>query len=162
MNEKITVFPKSSFSFGLVFPAVIFPIFLIIVSFLVLLDENNIIVFVIGMAFALIMGYFGVKMVIFYVSFIDNRIISPKHYCQNEPVDIRCDQLLTCLFGFEDLLRLYMYFDCKDGKERKIYASLFSENQLLQIVELIKERGGLREQSIEEIMGNAPDKGRNE
>jgi len=47
-----------------------------------------------------------------------------------------------------------MYFKCKDGKERKIYASFFSEKQLLHIVELIKERGGLHEQSTEEIIYN--------
>jgi len=152
-TSNVTIHPKSLIF--LIPCALSLPVSFVIVSFMILIEEDSIVFFAIGMVSALVMGYFFVKAMLFQVSFINDRIISTKTYYQNEPLDVGCDQLLTCEFCFEGILQ-YVLFDCKDGEERMLYITPFSEKQFLRIAELIKERGGLREQSIEEIAESIP------
>jgi len=158
LNEKITVFPKSPLCIALWTISLIFPAVLTAIAFMMLIDGDTVL-FVPFMSFALVGGYLCIRTVFFRVSFIDDRIVTSRHTCQKEPLDIECGRLLTGTFiseGAEGALRSYLRFRCKDDEERRIYSNLFSERQLLQIVELIKERGGLREQNVEEIMSGAP------
>ena len=157
MDERITVWPKSSLSVAMWAVVLIFPTCLLIVSFLILFEENDTAGFAISVLFTLIIGFFLVRSMLFRVSFIDRRILSPKKYGQ-ERLDIGCDQLLTCEFGFEETLRMFLYFKCLDGKEKKIVVTLFSVDQLRNIIELIKERGGLKEQRTEDIIDDAMNK----
>jgi len=161
LDEKITVFPKSPLCIALWTISLIFPAVLTVIAFMMLIDGDTVL-FVPLMSLALVGGYLCIRTVLFRVSFVGDRIVTSRHTCQKEPLDIECGQLLTGTFiseGAEGALRSYFHFECGDGEDRRIYSDLFSEKQLLLIAELIKERGGLREQSTEEIMSNAP--GRN-
>lgn len=88
----------------------------------------------------------------FKVIFTETHIIVHKiSNIQEKRVDIECNQILAC----EPIMKgFYYYFSfyCTDGKKRKIFITRFSLKQLERILELIKERGGLQDQDIDEIM----------
>jgi len=159
LDKKVTIFPKSPLCIALWIISLIFPAVLIIIAFMMLTD-GDVALFVPLMSFAVVGGYLCIRTVLFWVSFIGSRITTPKHSCQREPLDVECDRLMICRLvsgGAEGAPRSYLHFKCSDGEDRRMYSDLFTEKQLSQILGSIKERGGLPEQSIEEIMSNASD-----
>jgi len=88
----------------------------------------------------------------FKVSFNETHIIVPKiPGIQERKIEIECNQILTC----EPIMKgFYYYFSfyCADGKTRKMFITRFSFKQLESILGLIKERGGLQNQDIDEII----------
>ena len=150
--EKIYIRPKGG---GYLFVCIIVWIIIIVfifVSFLVLIVEKQYVVFFIALLpFDFLMCFFFTKIMLYKVSFVGNKFIAPRVYqIQEEEIEVECDQILSCQLGFEKFY-FYFLFNCIDKKTYKMFISRYSQKQLIRILERIKERGGLKEQDINEI-----------
>ena len=152
--EKINIRPKNT---GYLFICTIIWIFILVLiylSFIVFIVEKQyIIFFIVALPFDILMCYFFTKIMIYKISFIERKLIVPRVYqIQEQRIEIECNRILNCKIGFE---KLYFYFEfrCIDGKILRMFISRFSLKQLCLILQMIKDRGGLQEQSIEDVLG---------
>lgn len=165
-NDKINIWPFNLIYIVICVIVIAFLLLSIILPFWLLINNKPINFFDLGyinegyIQFLIVLPFSGFLIYIivrtgifsFKVSFNETHIIVPRiPEIQERKIEIECNQILTC----EPIMKgFYYYFSfyCADGKARKMFITRFSLKQLENILKLIKERGGLQNQNIDEII----------
>lgn len=163
-ENKINIYPKRPIYLFAIVLMILFALLFIALPFVLLIDnkpiklfdiiplKNGIIQFIIFIPWTFVFVSFFVKKIFFKISFNEKNLIAPRIYqIQFENLNIACEKIIACNIGFK-VLYFYFVFECEDGKTREMFISHFSNKQLKKIIELIKEKGGLINQSIDDIL----------
>jgi len=165
-KDRVDIWPLSPIYLVIYVIVIAFLLLFIILPFWLLIDDKPMNFFELGyvnkgfiqflimlpMSGFCIYGIVRSGIFTFKVSFTDKLIIAPKiPDIQDKKVEYECNQILTCEPTMEGLYYFFT-FRCSDGKKRKIFITRFSFKQLERILYLIKERGGLQNQDIDEII----------
>ncbi len=163
-ENKLNIYPKRSiYIFGVVLMTMFALLFLILPFALLIYNkpiklfdiiplENGLIQFIIFIPWTFVFVPFFIKKIFYKISFNDNILIAPRIYeIQLNNLEINCEEIAQCNIGFK-VMYFYFVFECKDGTTREMFISHFSNKQLTRIVELIKEKGGLSNQNIDDIL----------
>ncbi len=163
-NKKINMYPKNPVYMFAVILMITFMLLFLILPFVLLINDkpmkifdiiplnNGLIQFIVLLPISTAMILLFLRRILFKITFTDKMIIAPKVYqIQNKKIEIDCSQILTCTVKFQTLY-FYFVYECTDGKTREMFITHFSKKQIKIILKMIKARGGLSEQSIDELI----------